>query len=352
MALPQFTMSELLGAGVHFGHRSFRWNPQLKSYIYGTRNGIHIFDLAQTVPLLYTSLAAIEATVARGGRVLFVGTKKQAQGVVKDAAERCGMYFVNHRWLGGILTNWKTVSQSIKRLKEIEDGFKASAEAQAALAAALEAAGPEGEATVDRSQFKDPMAHLTKKERLMRTRERENLHRVLGGIMNMAGLPDLVVVMSVQQDKIAVDEAVKLGIPVVGIVDSNATPEGVTYIVPGNDDSVRALSLYARLMADSVLSGIALQAQQHGTAPAASEGMRAPRSKAQSEGAPTVTLSKAAREAANAEEAQAVNEAQHADKKAAGVKHSGQEAAQAAATAPVAGGAADAAPEAKDSANA
>lgn len=299
MALPQFTMSELLGAGVHFGHRNFRWNPKLKSYIYGTRNGIHIFDLNQTVPLLYTALAAIEATVARGGRVLFVGTKKQAQAVAKEAADRSGMYYVNHRWLGGILTNWKTVSQSIKRLKEIEEGFKGSEEAQAAYQAALAAVNGDVN-QVDRSSFKDPMTHLTKKERLMRTRERVNLNRVLGGIMNMAGLPDLVVVLSVHEDRIAVAEAVKLGVPVIGIVDTNADPDGVTYVIPGNDDSARALSLYARLMTDAVLSGIQMQAALH-TAPQAGVGAesRGPRAKQQA----TVTLSKAAQEVATAEAA-------------------------------------------------
>lgn len=303
MALPQFTMSELLTAGVHFGHRNFRWNPKLKSYIYGTRNGIHIFDLNQTVPMLYTSLAAIEATVARGGRVLFVGTKKQAQDVAREAAERSGMYFVNHRWLGGILTNWKTVSQSIKRLKEIEEGFKGSEEAQAQIQALRDAAGADGVVdAVALAAIKDPMAYLTKKERLMRTRERVNLNRVLGGIMNMAGLPDLIVVFSVYQDKIAVDEAVRLGIPVVGIVDSNADADGVTYVVPGNDDSHRALSLYAHLFTDAVLSGIALQAQLHTAQPQVSTGEgRAPRAKAQT----TVTLSKAAKEAAAADEAAA-----------------------------------------------
>lgn len=300
MALPQFTMSELLSAGVHFGHRNFRWNPKLRSYIYGTRNGIHIFDLNQTVPMLYTALAAIEATVARGGRVLFVGTKKQAQSVAREAAERSGMYFVNHRWLGGILTNWKTVSQSIKRLKEIEEGFKGSEEAQKQIDELKAAAGPDGVVdAVALAAIKDPMAHLTKKERLMRTRERVNLNRVLGGIMNMAGLPDLVVVFSVHQDKIAVDEAVRLGIPVVGVVDSNADAEGVTYVIPGNDDSHRALSLYAHLFTDAVLSGIALQAQLHSAQPQVSSESRAPRTKAQT----TVTLSKAAKEAVAAEEA-------------------------------------------------
>ncbi|MBI1309378.1 MAG: 30S ribosomal protein S2 [Proteobacteria bacterium] len=297
MALPQFTMSELLSAGVHFGHRSHRWNPKLKSYIYGTRNGIHIIDLQQTVPALYTSLAAIEATVARGGRVLFVGTKKQAQSVVAEAAERCGMYFVNHRWLGGILTNWKTVSQSIRRLKEFEEGFKASAEAQKKLAELVATETPEN--PIDRSSIKDPMAHLTKKEQLMRQRERDNLHRVLGGIMNMAGLPDLVIVASVQQDRIAVDEASHLGIPVIGIVDTNASVDGVTYVVPGNDDSTRALSLYTRLMADAVLSGIAMQAQNAGSmapqASASNSEAKAPRA----HGTATVTLSKAAQAAAD-----------------------------------------------------
>lgn len=302
MALPQFTMSELLSAGVHFGHRNFRWNPKLKSYIYGTRNGIHIFDLNQTVPMLYTALAAVEATVARGGRVLFVGTKKQAQSVSKEAAERSGMYFVNHRWLGGILTNWKTVSQSIKRLKEIEEGFKGSEEAQKQLDALRAAAGDQPVDVVAAAAIKDPMAYLTKKERLMRTRERVNLNRVLGGIMNMAGLPDLVVVFSVHEDKIAVDEAVRLGIPVVGIVDTNADSEGVTYVIPGNDDSHRALSLYAHLFTDAVLSGIAMQAQLHTAQPQVSTGEgRAPRSKAQT----TVTLSKAAKEVAAADEAAA-----------------------------------------------
>ncbi|NBV54182.1 MAG: 30S ribosomal protein S2 [Proteobacteria bacterium] len=305
MALPQFTISELIGAGVHFGHRSFRWNPKLKSSIYGTRNGIHIIDLQQTVPALYSALAAIEATVARGGRVLFVGTKKQAQQVALEAAEKCGMYYVNHRWLGGILTNWKTVSQSIRRLKDIEEAFKGSEEAQKKLAEMMATATPEN--PVNASMVKDPMSHLTKKEVLMRTRERANLRRVLGGIMNMAGLPDLLVVLSVHQDKIAVDEAARLGIPVVGIVDTNANPEGVTYMVPGNDDSTRALSLYARLCADAVLSGIAMQASLHQPVQAAAsnaEGRtRAPR------GPVTVTLSKAAKEVAAADEAAAATPA-------------------------------------------
>ncbi|MFN7162990.1 MAG: 30S ribosomal protein S2 [Pseudomonadota bacterium] len=289
MALPAFTMSELLGAGVHFGHRNFRWNPRLKSYIFGTRNGIHVIDLQQTVPLLYTALAAVEATTARGGRVLFVGTRPNAQQIIKEAALSCGQYYINHRWLGGLLTNWKTVGQSIKRLRELQEQFAASEAVQAQIAELKAKATPEN--PVDLSGIKDPMSHLTKKERLMRTRERANLDRVLGGIMTMAGLPDLVVVLSVKEDKIAVDEATRLGIPVIGIVDTNADSEGVTYVVPGNDDSSRALSLYTRLFAESVKSGTALHQQMAAAQPQAAEGStRAPRSKAQT----TVSLSKAA----------------------------------------------------------
>jgi small subunit ribosomal protein S2 len=296
MALPQFTISELLGAGVHFGHRSFRWNPKLKSYIFGIRNGIHVIDLQQTVPLMFNALSTIEATVARGGRVLFVGTKSQAQQVVVEAAERCGMYYVNHRWLGGLLTNWKTISQSIRRLKELEEHFTQSEAAAVKLAELRAAATPD--APVGKDAVRDPLAHLTKKERLMRTRERANLRRLLGGIMNMAGLPDLVVVLSVHQDKIAVDEAACLGIPVIGIVDTNADATGVTHVIPGNDDSVRALSLYARLFADAVLSGIAQQASL--AQPTVSSD--APRAARPNKGATTVTLSKKAQEVATADD--------------------------------------------------
>ncbi|MFZ2587274.1 MAG: 30S ribosomal protein S2 [Alphaproteobacteria bacterium] len=298
MALPQFTVSDLLNAGVHFGHRAFRWNPALKSYIFGERNGIHIIDLTQTVPMLYTALAAIEATVARGGRVLFVGTRKQAQEAVKDAAEKCGMYYINHRWLGGLLTNWKTVSKSIKRLRELDEDFALSTAADAKRAE-LQAAATE-ENPFDPASVADPLAHFTKKERLMRARERDNLKRVLGGIMNMAGLPDLVVVLSVHQDKIAVDEAGRLGIPVMGIVDTNSTDEGVTYVVPANDDSSRAMDLYARLCSDAVLSGLAMQAQN---APAVrTEGgvTQAPRNVGKQA---SFTLSKKAKEVAAADAA-------------------------------------------------
>ena len=294
MALPQFTMSELLAAGVHFGHRSYRWNPRLRSYIYGTRNGIHIIDLTQTVPMLYSALAAIEATVARGGRVLFVGTKRQAQSIVSAEAERCGMYFINHRWLGGLLTNWKTVGNSIRRLRELEQSFNDSAAATAKLAELQAAATPEN--PVDKNAVHDPLGHFTKKERLMQERERTNLKRVLGGIMNMSGLPDLVVVLSVKEDKLAIDECNRLGIPVVGVVDTNASDEGVSYVIPGNDDSSRALGLYARLAADSVLSGLAMQASSMNTQTMSGSSSRG-RSSA------SVTLSAKAQEAANAPEA-------------------------------------------------
>lgn len=298
MALPQFTMSELLGAGVHFGHRTFRWNPKMKSYIFGQRNGIHIIDLQQTVPLLYTSLAAVEATVARGGRVLFVGTKKQAQHAVQDAAQKSGMYFINHRWLGGLLTNWKTVGNSIKRLKELEEQFAAS-QAAAKKVEELKASATE-ENPFDPSSVPDPLGHFTKKERLMRERERQNLNRVLGGIMNMSGLPDIVVVLSVHQDKIAVDEARRLGIPVIGIVDTNTSDDGVTYVIPGNDDSSRALDLYARLFAEAALSGKAMQATHAAHTPAAQAGaVVAPAAGRKT----TVTLSKKAKEVAAAESA-------------------------------------------------
>lgn len=258
MALPQFTMSELLSAGVHFGHRTHRWNPELQHYIYGARNGIHIIDLQQTVPMLYQALGMLRQTVAGGGRVLFVGTKRQAQQAVAESAERCGMYYVNHRWLGGMLTNWKTISNSIKRLVELEDAFAQSAEAQAKIAE-LQAAAT-ADAPADTSHIKDPLSHLTKKERLMRQREMEKLSLVLGGIKTMGGLPDAIVVLDVKKDDIAVTEASRLGIPVVGVVDTNSSEHGVTFPIPGNDDSIRAIDLYCRLASDAVLDGIAAQA--------------------------------------------------------------------------------------------
>jgi small subunit ribosomal protein S2 len=225
-ALPTFTMRQLLEGGVHFGHRTGRWNPKMRPFIFGERNGVHIIDLEQTVPLLYQAMTAIRDIVAAGGRVLFVGTKRQAQEKIAEAATRCGQYYVNHRWLGGMLTNWKTISVSIKRLKELEGKLA-------------------GENT-----------GLTKKELLQMTRERDNLLRSLGGIKEMGGLPDILVVIDTNREAIAVSEAKKLGVPVVAVVDSNSDPAGITYPVPGNDDAVRAIELYCTLLSDAVLAGI------------------------------------------------------------------------------------------------
>lgn len=228
MALPDFTMRQLLEAGVHFGHNTRRWNPKMAPYIFGDRNGIHIIDLQQTVPLLHQAMLAVRNVVSSGGRVLFVGTKRQAQKKVADAAKRCGQYYVNHRWLGGMLTNWRTISNSIKRLKELEEMLGNEAEMQG----------------------------LTKKELLMLTRERDKLERALGGIKDMGGLPDILVVIDTMKEDIAINEANKLGIPVVGVIDSNANPNGITHPVPGNDDAIRAISMYCDLMVGSVLDGI------------------------------------------------------------------------------------------------
>ena len=227
MALPEFSMRQLLEAGVHFGHQEHRWNPKMARYIYGARSGIHIIDLSQTVPLLHQALVQIRDTVSKGGRVLFVGTKRQASEGVAEAADRCAQYYMNHRWLGGTLTNWSTVSNSIKRLRELDDLL--------------------GSETTG----------LTKKEVLNRTRERDKLQRALGGIRNMGGLPTLMIVIDTNKETIAVKEARKLGIPVVAIVDTNCDPDDVDFPIPGNDDASRAIELYMNLFADAVLDGLA-----------------------------------------------------------------------------------------------
>lgn len=226
MALPDFTMRQLLEAGVHFGHQKHRWNPKMSPYIYGVRNNIHIIDLAQTVPMLYAGLKAVDDTVAQGGRVLFVGTKRQATEPVAAAATRCAQYYVNARWLGGMLTNWKTVSRSIQRLREVEDILSG------------EAAG------------------LTKKELLTLTRERDKLEKALGGIKDMGGVPDLIFVIDTNKEAIAINEAKRLNIPVAAIVDSNCDPDNITYPIPGNDDAGRAITLYCDLVAKAALDGI------------------------------------------------------------------------------------------------
>ncbi|MBL8630967.1 MAG: 30S ribosomal protein S2 [Rhodospirillaceae bacterium] len=228
MSIPTASLRQLIEAGAHFGHNTRRWNPKMKPYLYGVRDGVHIIDLQQSVPMLDRALKAIHDAVAAGGRVLFVGTKRQAQELVKEYAERCGQYFVNHRWLGGTLTNWKTVSNSIKRLKDLEERF-----------------ADEGK-----------LAGLNKKEQLNLSREREKLNRSLGGIKDMGGRPDIIFVIDTNKETIAVAEAKVLGIPVVAILDSNSDPSGITYPIPGNDDAIRAIKLYCELIANTVLDGI------------------------------------------------------------------------------------------------
>ncbi|MCK0208424.1 30S ribosomal protein S2 [Starkeya koreensis] len=227
MALPEYSMRQLLEAGVHFGHQSHRWNPKMAPFIFGTRNNIHILDLAQTVPALHRALQAVSDTVARGGRVLFVGTKRQASDAVADAAKRSAQYYVNSRWLGGMLTNWKTISHSIARLKKLEE-----------LLAAGEGVG------------------YTKKERLTLQREREKLDRALGGIRDMGGIPDLLFVIDTNKEDLAVAEARRLGIPVAAILDTNCDPDGIAFPVPGNDDAGRAINLYCDLVARAAIDGI------------------------------------------------------------------------------------------------
>jgi small subunit ribosomal protein S2 len=227
MALPEFTMRQLLEAGVHFGHQTHRWNPRMEQFIYGKRNGIHIMDLTQTVPLLDAALNAVREVVAKNGRILFVGTKRQASKAVAEAAERSAQYYMNHRWLGGTLTNWQTVSKSIQRLKDLDDKFEKGAEG------------------------------LTKKERLGMEREQGKLEASLGGIREMGGVPDLVFIIDTNKESLAVAEAKKLGIPVVAVVDSNSAPDGIDYPIPGNDDAARAIELYCDLIARSALDGMA-----------------------------------------------------------------------------------------------
>ncbi|MCW6510384.1 30S ribosomal protein S2 [Lichenifustis flavocetrariae] len=226
MALPDYTMRGLLESGAHFGHQAHRWNPKMAPFIFGTRNNIHIIDLAQTVPLLHKALQAVSDTVARGGRVLFVGTKRQASEQIADAAKRSAQYYINSRWLGGMLTNWKTISASINRLRKVEETLESGAQG------------------------------LTKKERLMLTREQEKLEKALGGIKDMGGVPDLIFVIDTNKEQLAIKEAGRLNIPVAAIVDTNSDPDGVLYPIPGNDDASRAISMYCDLIARAAIDGI------------------------------------------------------------------------------------------------
>ena len=225
MATPVVTMQQLLEAGAHFGHQTHRWNPRMKPYIFGDRNGVHIIDLSQSVPLFARALEFVNQAVARGGKVLFVGTKRQAQDAVADAARASGQHFVNHRWLGGMLTNWKTISNSIKRFTSLEE------------------------------QLSGDTAGLTKKEVLQLTRERDKLEMSLGGIRDMGGLPDVMFVVDSNKEELAIKEANVLGIPVVAILDSNSNPQGIAFPVPGNDDASRAIRLYCEAIASAATSG-------------------------------------------------------------------------------------------------
>jgi len=263
MPLPTFTMRQLLESGVHFGHNTRRWNPKMDSYLFGVRAGIHIIDLQQTVPMLYRAMKAVEDVVSSGGRVLFVGTKRQASGKVAEAAKKCGQYYVNHRWLGGMMTNWRTISNSIKQLRKLEE------------------------------QLDGEVQGLTKKELLQLTREREKLDRAIGGIKEMGGLPDILFVIDTNKESIAIAEARKLGIPVAAVLDSNSDPEGIDYPIPGNDDAIRAITLYCELISGSVLSGI----QQEMSVGGADVG--------ESEDVPVETLPEAVEEAPAEEAAEA-----------------------------------------------
>lgn len=234
MAMPEYTMRQLLEAGVHFGHTTRRWNPKMKPFIFGVRNNIHVIDLQQTVPMLDAALKQVRDIAARGGRVLFVGTKRQAQDKVAEAAQRCGQYYVNQRWLGGMMTNWKTISQSIARLRTLDEVLGGD------------------------------MAGLTKKETLQMTRERDKLQASIGGIRDMGGQPDAVIVIDTNKESIAIQESNVLKIPVVGIVDTNSDPDGIDFPVPGNDDALRAIELYCQLFSDAVLDGIQAELKASG----------------------------------------------------------------------------------------
>ena len=227
MSLPDFSMRELLEAGVHFGHKKERWNPKMETFIYGKRNGIHIIDLSQTVPLLHQALLAIRDVAASGGRVLFVGTKRQASEHIADSAKKSAQYYINHTWMAGILTNWKTVSNSIKRFKDLEEMLNS-----------------------------EKINALTKKEVLKLTREHNKLERAIGGIKDMGGLPDILFVIDTNKEAIAILEANKLGIPVVAILDTNSTPDNINHPIPGNDDASRAIALYCSLAERAILDGM------------------------------------------------------------------------------------------------
>ena len=290
MALPQVSLRELLEAGAHFGHRKERWNPKMAPYIYGVRNGIHIIDLSQTVPLFHRALQKARDVAAGGGRVLFVGTKRQASQPVSEAAQACAQYYVNHRWLGGTLTNWRTITRSIRKLRELEEIL----------------------------EDPDLSAGYTKKELLRMQRQREKLERALGGIKNMGGLPDLLFVIDVTREQIAVKEANKLGIPVVAILDTNADPDNIDFPVPGNDDATRAIELYCRYMRDAILDGLAAATAAAGGDMGAMEAppAEAAVTEASAEEAPAAETTAEEAPAADAEAEAMLKEAEEAMRKA------------------------------------
>ena len=234
MSMPEFSMRQLLEAGVHFGHHTRRWNPRMRPFIFGVRNGVHILDLQQTVPMLDQALKDVREIAANGGRVLFVGTKRQAQEKIAESAKRCGQHYVNHRWLGGMLTNWKTISATIARLKELDS--------------ILEQSKP----------------GYTKKEILMMTREREKLEKSIGGIKNMGGQPDALFVIDTNKEDLAILEAKKLGIPVIAVIDSNSDPLNINFPIPGNDDALRAIEMYCDLVSSAILDGISAEMSRKG----------------------------------------------------------------------------------------
>ena len=292
MALPEFSMRQLLEAGAHFGHQTHRWNPKMDRYIFGSRSNIHIIDLSQSIPLLHQALVKVREVAAAGGRVLFVGTKRQASDPVATAAKRCAQYYVNHRWLGGTLTNWRTVSGSIARLRELEGVLAGEAQGR------------------------------SKKELLQLTRERDKLELSLGGIKDMGGIPDIMFVIDTNKEAIAIQEARKLNIPIIAILDTNSDPDGITYPVPGNDDAARAIQTYCDLIADAVLDGLAAGASASGVDLGASEApvepmlREASAPKAEAEAAPAGTEGAAAELEAAAEPAVADDAAKAATSEA------------------------------------
>jgi small subunit ribosomal protein S2 len=273
MALPEISMRALLEAGVHFGHQTHRWNPKMAPFIFGARNKVHIIDLSETVPMLHRALVAVRDITAAGGRVLFVGTKRQASPVVAEAAKRCGQYYVNHRWLGGMLTNWETISGSIKRLRDLE------------------------------AELAGDTSGKTKKERLQMTREFEKLDRSLGGIKDMGGLPDIIFIIDTNKESLAVHEANNLGIPVAAILDTNSDPKGVEFPIPGNDDAGRAINLYCDMIAGAVLDGIQQEMVSSGVDIGASEEPIAEELPAEEAAAEEAPAEEAPAEEAAAEEA-------------------------------------------------